>query len=342
MEHKNRHKRVCQCLAGILVFLLGAILVLLVQLFPRPAEIPEVQGQPRYLYLAPNVDDAYFSELAMGMNAADQVIGSNTLLLRCNGGLESMKTYMEDALLADVDGIVVKASADLAEVIEKAVEQNVPVVFYDTDFPDTNRTVYIGIDNYQAGLSAMKHLVDWMGGQGKVLLVTRNARAGSQAPRLQGCQDALADYPQMEIADIIVNRGDELFYKEALLSKLREEPSIGGILCLDGVSADATGGILNDYSLTQNLTVGTLDLTGRTKRYLEDGTYQFVMMQDTFQIGYEAVLQLNEYQEALKQCSLAELQDSQKTVYIDLICVTKENLNQYRQEYHEELNWDVY
>ncbi|MCD8021550.1 MAG: substrate-binding domain-containing protein [Lachnospiraceae bacterium] len=230
-------------LTGVMAVLTCVVLVLMLQIFPIATSTQEAEAQYRYIYLAPVGEEDFFVEIAGGVSAADEDGGTDTLLVRYEDE-DTLSACVGDALLSDVDGIIVKAIPSAAELVEEAAAYGVPVIYYDTDFADSGRVAYVGIDNYQAGMTAMCALAEALGGEGNVLLAVRSDSAESQAERIQGCQAALNDYPDMRIAGILSNSGNELLYKEMLMEALEEDPSISAILCLDGISADATGKLL--------------------------------------------------------------------------------------------------
>lgn len=337
---KNTGKDI-RILAGLMTVLTAIVLILILQIFPDTASTQEVEAQYRYIYLAPVGEEKYFVEIAGGISAADEDTGTDTLLLRYEDE-ETLSACVGDALLAEVDGIIMKGASESAELVEMAAAYGVPVVYYDMDFADTGRAVYVGIDNYQAGMTAMCALAEALGGEGNVLLAVRSESAASQAERIQGCQAALNDYPDMAIAGILASGGNELYYKELLMETLEEDSSISAILCLDGISADATGKLLKDNGLDGTIAVAAFDLTEKTREYLEEGIYCLVIKQDAWQVGYEAVSQLNACMNRLEEETLETIQSEMLTVYLDVICVTGDTLEQYAYTQEEELEWDVY
>ncbi|MCD8021551.1 MAG: hypothetical protein LUF30_00705 [Lachnospiraceae bacterium] len=88
--------------------------------------------------------------------------------------------------------------------------------------------------------------------------------------------------------------------------------------------------------------MAAFDLTEKTREYLEEGIYCLVIKQDAWQIGYEAVSQLNACMSRLKEEDLETIQSENITVYLDVICVTSDTLEQYEYAQEEELDWDVY
>ena len=74
----------------------------------------------------------------------------------------------------------------------------------------------------------------------------------------------------------------------------------------------------------------------------EQGIYSFVVTQDAWEIGYEAVNRLNTIQAQLEKNDLRKIQSEIVPEYLEVVCVTKDNLDQYPQTDGEELDWDVY
>lgn len=335
MEKEIRQIRI---LTVILAVLLCAVAAVMISLFPQYSASEETGETKRFVYLAPLAEEDYWVDIARGIKAADKDMESDTLLMRFNEENGEFEMSIEDAINAEVDGIIMKSTEDIPDILEKMAEDQIPVIFYDNDYPDVKRTAYVGIDNYQAGIKAMEALINLMEGKGKILITTRNIEAVSQSKRIEGCQDAAEQFPEIEIA-VLDHQTNELLYKEKLLNTLKSDPSINAILCLDGVSADITGDILKDNRSEDKVTVAAFDLTDKTKQYLEEGIYSLVIMQDTYQIGYEAVKQLHAYWSG--DYIDKEAEDTH-CVFLDVICVMREDLEKYVREDDEELEWNVY
>lgn len=324
---------------GIILCLIAAML--LNMFFPKTFT-GEVKEGFRYVYLAPKGDEDYFVDIARGIKAADLETGSDTLLIRYNNKYEELNACIRDAVLSDVQGIIMKASKDATETMQEALEQNIPVIFYNVDFPDTTRTDYVGIDNYEAGTVMMRTLSEKLKYSGNILLSARTLGADSQEERIQACVDFVEEYPEMQIVGMIENDGNELRYKELLLNWLKGDITVDALLCLDGISGDITGDILLDQQLEGSITVAAFDLTEMTRKYVEQGIYSFVVTQDAWEIGYEAVNRLNTIQAQLEKNDLRKIQSEIVPEYLEVVCVTKDNLDQYPQTDGEELDWDVY
>lgn len=109
----------------------------------------------RYIFLAPGAEELYWSYIACGVKEADEAGDSYTLLEQY--GMESnVGSCMESGILADIDGIIMKSSRNADEQMKLAEEAGIPVIFYDGDIAGSNRSCYIGTDNYKIGQKLRK------------------------------------------------------------------------------------------------------------------------------------------------------------------------------------------
>lgn len=325
-------------LFAIFMLVIGILFADLYSEYLKPVQ--QTEATHRYVYLAPNKEEKFWCNIAVGIKEADEESGSNTLLVQYEGN-DNVPTYFRDAVLSDVEGIIVKGTDCMNEEIMEAVESGVPVVFYNSDFPDSGRSCYIGVNNYETGAVAAEVLEKEMNGQGKILAIVRSKAAFSQVERIEALEDKIADYPGMEIVDFIEDNGNELELKEKLLRSLKENPDIDAIICMEEVASDSVGMLLKnfeeDYS---DLFIVTLDFTDKTVEYIQNGEYDMIVMKDLFQIGYLAVEQLNHYYETKEETGVGQMEE---IIDLNNLCLTKDNIEEYVQKYETEtLEWNSY
>jgi len=113
--------------------------------------------------------------------------------------LQGFDTYIAQG----VDGIAIAPvdPVSAAPYIEKAIEQGIPVITFDTDAPESARLCYIGTGNYRAGylagtaaymLAKEKGYIK-PGATVKVGIITATLAALNAYERVQGFKDALMD-----------------------------------------------------------------------------------------------------------------------------------------------------
>ena len=91
---------------------------------------------------------------------------------------------------AGVDGLAISSvSTDaLAPVINRFLEQGIPVVTYNTDNPASKRLAFAGQDLKTSGYAAAKVLADLIGGEGDVIITTLDAAAQWSIDRETGAR----------------------------------------------------------------------------------------------------------------------------------------------------------
>jgi ribose transport system substrate-binding protein len=115
---------------------------------------------------------------------------------------------LDDLITRRVDGIAVSCNDPIAcaEPINRAVAAGIPVMTWDSDAPDSERFTFLSIDNNAAGREAARRLVDAIGGQGKVAIITGVPGGLNLDQRVAGFRAVIADYPAITIvAEVATN-----------------------------------------------------------------------------------------------------------------------------------------
>jgi ribose transport system substrate-binding protein len=118
--------------------------------------------------------------------------------------LESAEEQAERILNAVKDGtdaIIVSCSDDsiLTMAINKAVNQGVPVMTFDSDAPDSKRFAFYGPNDLEIGETVMTELAAVMNESGKVAILGGSQSAPNLRKRVQGVKNAAKQYAGIEI-----------------------------------------------------------------------------------------------------------------------------------------------
>ncbi len=111
-------------------------------------------------------------------------------------GQLSASDYLELVDIADFDGVLLEgASGDLTEEIN-ALDDGLPVVTINADYPDSSRLSYVGLDHHQAGFQIGRYLLNKSEG-GEIYALVDGSRAGravstSEQLKIFGLQEAFA------------------------------------------------------------------------------------------------------------------------------------------------------
>ena len=117
--------------------------------------------------------------------------------------------YIEQLVLQGVDGIGVSCSiADVVTpAIDKAVEQGVAVMCFDSDAPKSKRFCYHGTDDFGSGQTIMSELAKVLGpGKHVVAIPGGNQNAANIQNRIRGAQETAKNYPDIRIKGVYYSK----------------------------------------------------------------------------------------------------------------------------------------
>ncbi|MBN2148509.1 MAG: sugar-binding protein [Anaerolineales bacterium] len=137
---------------------------------------------------------------------------------------------IEDVIARNVDAIAISCIDPIAciDPINKAVAAGIPVMTWDSDSPQSQRFTYLGVDNYQGGQAAAELLIDAMGAQGKVAVLTGVPGAYNLEERVRGFKDFLISYPGIEVVATVVSNDDINLGIQVVEETMQVHPDLDG------------------------------------------------------------------------------------------------------------------
>src|SRR5215471_13112890 len=163
------------------------------------------QGTGKYYLLSANIQLSYwrtagagFLEAARQLNLQAEFVGPETY------DPKAQQLEFERIAKTKPSGILVSpANPELMRAdIDAAVAAGIPVMTMDADSPSSRRFLFIGTNNYQAGVMGAKVAVKELHGKGNVIIFTIPAMANMDE-RLRGYRDTFAAYPGIQITRIV-------------------------------------------------------------------------------------------------------------------------------------------
>ncbi len=189
---------------------------------------------------------------------------------------------MVDALtrLRGSHGVILKAQdePEVAEAIDRLVDNGIPVVTYATDVPASNRCSYVGIDNHGAGLTAAYLMQQWLGSSTSDVLITlsRNTFRG-EGEREVGFRAALRGSGR-QIIEVSESDGIDATNERLVLEALKRNPSIEAVYSVGGGNA-ATVAAFERLGRPCRVFVAH-DLDADNRRLLRDSRISVVLHND--------------------------------------------------------------
>ncbi|MBO8164314.1 MAG: substrate-binding domain-containing protein [Brevibacillus sp.] len=210
---------------------------------------------------------------------------------------------LNQAIASKVDGIIVQAMSEEAftPIIDKAVEQGIPVVTIDSDAPRSGRIGYVGSDNYHAGVLAGRYIAETLKGQGEVGIIIGSFHATSQRERLKGMQDVLREYPAIRIAAAVDSNANRFLANSLAAQLIRQHPSMTMIV---GTSASDGPGIAEAITrqgkeeAIHSLAFSFGEMPGLAP-HIPTGAIDAVILEDPYQMGAKAVEMMLHVKEGL-------------------------------------------
>ncbi len=201
---------------------------------------------------------------------------------------------LETLVEAGVDGLAISSvtTGALAPVINRLIEQGIPVVAYNTDNPESNRLGFAGQDLITSGHEAAKLLAEMLGGEGDVLITTLDAAAQWSIDRETGARDGFAEYPGINILQTVNTGTEPQEIYAAIENAMLANPSVVGILSLECCSTPAAGEYVKRNDLNDQVTVVGFDELPETLALIGEGFIEASVSQAPERQTFEAVRML--------------------------------------------------
>jgi ribose transport system substrate-binding protein len=197
--------------------------------------------------------------------------------------------YMDQSIAGNVDGLIAQGitSKRFDQLVNKAFEKGIPFVTVDTDAPESERAVYVGSDNYRAGVLAGEALIKGTQGEQIVGIVTGRLDSSSQQQRIKGFKDAIQQQRRMKVVATKESNITKSGAVQATYDILREHPDVTAFY---GTSAlDGTGISLVVNQLQLDPTIISFDILPQTIKLLEEGSIDATVAQYPYEMGYQAI-----------------------------------------------------
>ena len=220
-----------------------------------------------------------------------------------------------------VDGLIVRAenTPEVYLAIRQALDKGIRVITYDGDIPDSGRVCFVGQDLMRAGAIAAGVMARLIRYSEHVLVVTGNMRMEAHKGRVDGFCSHLCELGFPSDAYHIIETNEMHSLTEELVARaISEDRQIRAVyMSTQPVSGCIAG--LRRAGVGSGVHVVCNDLTPAAKRYLKEGTVDFVIGQSFWQESFRAVI-------AMYQLLARNITPKETAYYTDLTLVCKEML----------------
>ena len=206
--------------------------------------------------------------------------------------VNSAVTSLEQIIALKPTGMAVTAmDADAyKDPINNAIASGIPIVTFDSDSPDSDRTTFIGTSNYDAGVTAADYIGEKLGGKGRVACLTRTGQSNINE-RIQGFTERLAaKYPDIEMVQVVDAGNDENEAAANLSSLLATDSDIDYIFAALQQAVLGTETSLSEAGLTGKIKVVGFDTDTTTLDSIKSGSVEATLSQSPYAEGFWSMI----------------------------------------------------
>jgi ribose transport system substrate-binding protein len=248
-------------------------------------------GNERYIFVASNTGLPYWQNAKMGFLAAAHEMGVKAEFVGPGSysPSEELKAF-QSAAATHPSGILVSPAQAGAfqDAINRAIQNGIPVICIDSDSPDSRRILFIGTDNYHAGLTSGKLIAGLMHGRGRILVITIPGQLNLDE-RLRGVQDALKPYSYMSVYEVANDQGVPQLADQEVSSLLQKNVDIGGILCLEASGGPGAARAVDRYGEGGKLPVVAMDANPETLDWISKGVITATVAQKPYTMAFYGI-----------------------------------------------------
>ncbi len=220
---------------------------------------------------------------------------------------------VEAALSKNPDALCLAAldSKAVIPLIERATEEGIPVIGFDSGVDSELIAATAATDNYAASMYAADKMAELIGEEGKIGMVVHDQTSKTGVDRRDGFKDRIEDkYPNIEIVDIQYGDGDQLKSTEVAKAMFTAHPDLSGFF---GSNEGSIVGVLNairEVGLEGKIVAVGYDSGKAQMDAVREGVIAGSISQDPIGIGYKAV------EAAVKAVNGEELEENIDTGFV--------------------------
>ena len=271
------HRAVATCLGFLLAGALGA-----------SCQDSLHTAAERYVFVASNINLPYWQEAKAGFQDAARTLGVKAEFTgpTTYSPDEELKA-LQDAVATHPTGILVSPARALLfrHAIDSAIQAGIPVICVDSDSPESRRILFIGTDNYRAGGESSKRIANLLHGRGRVVLITILAQLNLNE-WLRGVQETLKQYPEIEIAEVVDDKGDAREAESQVGALLKSQEEIDGILCLEASGGSGAAEALQQFNRAGKVPIVAMDKNPQTLDWIKRGVISATIAQKPYTMSY--------------------------------------------------------
>jgi ribose transport system substrate-binding protein len=203
-----------------------------------------------------------------------------------NGTTEEQNQILENLASQGYDGIAVSAIApsDQVPVLNK-VAAKTKLITFDSDAPKSNRLLYIGTNNYEAGKALGAEVVKLLPDGGKMAVFVGTLSADNAAQRLKGIEDVVLSQ-KIQIVDKREDNTDRAKARSNVEDIVNAHKDLDLVAGLWSYNGPAIAAALDALGKKDKVKAAVFDEEEGSLNAIESGLVSCTVVQKPFQFGY--------------------------------------------------------
>lgn len=227
------------------------------------------------------------------------------------------------AYASNVSGIItyVQDSSSYNAIINKIIDDNIPLITIDSDAEESKRLAYIGTDNVNAGKVGAKEMIRQVGNTGDIGIILGGAEVKNQIERVNGFKSYIEENSNLKITN--TESSDSYLLQAELATKkiLTDNVDIKALFCTSAQDGIGAAKAIKSMNLIGKVKIVCFDALPETLDLIEEGVISSTIAQNPYVMGQEAV---NTIVNIIKGNKAQELQ------LIDVLVINDKNIAEYK------------
>lgn len=168
-------------------------------------------------------------------------------------------------------------------------ERGISVITFNTDIVGAGRSCFVGLDNRKSGKTAAGLMGMMTGGTGKVLGIIGYFSNSAVSHRIDGFIEGLKDnFPDLELVGVQSSFDQTAEVERIIVNTMTTHPDLKGVFLASGGQAGIRSAF-EKLGIQKRPYVIICDLTPKNTALIQEGLADFVIDQDGYQQGYQAL-----------------------------------------------------
>jgi ribose transport system substrate-binding protein len=205
------------------------------------------------------------------------------------GTVEEQKRIIEDLITRGVKGMAIspKDPANMTDILNEAAK-HMTVITQDSDAPESDRVVYVGTNNYEAGREAGKAMKEILPTGGKVVAFVGTLDAENASERRRGFIEEI----EGSGVELIATRTDETDRAKAkanVQDSIVAYPDVAAFLGLWSYNGPMIARVLEESGKAGEIKAVAFDEEEETLDAVEKGIIYATVVQKPYEFGYQSM-----------------------------------------------------